>query len=394
MKNFYPYTFFLDYFGKNHEQFVDQLIEKISQVPNDAAVILWADEWITPDRVMYIIDKVGNRRKRVHWLFNDSYYPQYVKTLFNSTGIDIYWLEMGLLVLDFELSIFKTSILNSSWNPNAEKFLFLTGKPNRVNRIRLLHKFYSQGLLEKSIWSFFMDDLMFKQCRELLPELSDHNYQAFVTKNINNPDDAQILYNTAGTCHYDGYPFDANMYSNVAFRVISETRIGGQPINTEKTWVTIANKLPFMISGYRGNLELLRQQGFRTFENYLAVKNYDWIDDDESRLNAIVSNTEYLLKHIKSQEIEIAQDIEYNYKLLMEKIFKTRQIFKEIYDKLGPVPFDIFRILPIPMQRAQWVNFYYEVKDASWPDCWSPRDFHQLPNYIKTELIEVHGYVP
>lgn len=394
MKNFYPHTFFLDYFGKDHSSFVDQLVEKISQVPNDAAIILWADEWVTPDRVMYTIDKVGNHRQRVHWLFNDSYYPQHVKTLFNSTGIDIYWLEMGLLVLDFELSIFKTSVLNSSWNPNAEKFLFLTGKPNRVNRIRLLHKFYSQGLLEKSVWSFFMDDLLFKECRGLLPELSDYDYQEFVTKNINNPDDANVIYNSAGNCHYDGYPFDASMYSKVAFRVISETRIGGQPINTEKTWVTIANKLPFMISGYRGNLELLRQQGFRTFENYLAVKNYDWIDDDESRLNAIVVNTEHWLKNIKSQKNEIAQDIEYNHTLLLEKIHKTRKIFNEIYCKLGPVPFDIFRILPIPLQRANWINFYYGVKDSTWPNCWSHRDFYQLPKHIKDELTQIYGYVP
>jgi hypothetical protein len=392
LNNFYPYSFFLDYLGDDLVGFVDEVVEKISCVPDGAPIILWMYEWIQPNRVLYTIDKIGNQRGQIYWLINDYYYPPETKKLFESTGINIHWLQFDLLMLDFELSIFKTSTLNSNWNPDADKFLFLTGKPDRINRIRLLHKFYQQGLLEKSTWSFFIDNNLINKCRSLLPELSDDEYQLFLSQVTRNPDEINILYNSAGSCHYDGYPFDSVMYSQSCFRVISETMMGGQPINTEKTWVTLANRTPFMIIGYRGILDKLKQQGYRTFEHYLPVQDYDWIEDDNARLDAVVENTRYWLKNIKSHQKEISQDVEYNYQLLMSKMSQTRQVFTEIYKKLGDTSFEIFRIISMPMQRSEWISFYYGVKDPSWPDCWSPNDVRRLPTHIIKELTEVYAY--
>lgn len=43
---------------------------------------------------------------------------------------------------------------------------------------------------------------------------------------------------------------------------------------------------------------------------------------------------------------------------------------------------------------TQWLNFYDQIKDPSWPECHSAKDFRLLPEHIQKECITVHGYVP
>jgi hypothetical protein len=44
--------------------------------------------------------------------------------------------------------------------------------------------------------------------------------------------------------------------------------------------------------------------------------------------------------------------------------------------------------------QTQWINFYEQVKDTSWPDCYSEDEFHNLPSHIQQECIVAHGYCP
>ena len=43
---------------------------------------------------------------------------------------------------------------------------------------------------------------------------------------------------------------------------------------------------------------------------------------------------------------------------------------------------------------STWQEFYYEIKDPSWPACDSESDFMSLPKKIRDECIEVFGYAP
>ena len=43
---------------------------------------------------------------------------------------------------------------------------------------------------------------------------------------------------------------------------------------------------------------------------------------------------------------------------------------------------------------STWQEFYYEIKDSSWPACDSESDFMSLPQHIRTECIDVFGYAP
>ena len=41
-----------------------------------------------------------------------------------------------------------------------------------------------------------------------------------------------------------------------------------------------------------------------------------------------------------------------------------------------------------------WQEFYNSIRDPSWPDCNNEKDFDLLPDAIKKECQEVHGYTP
>ena len=43
---------------------------------------------------------------------------------------------------------------------------------------------------------------------------------------------------------------------------------------------------------------------------------------------------------------------------------------------------------------STWVEFYNEIKDASWPECDNEGQFDSLPDHIQQECINVFGYTP
>lgn len=391
LNNFYPHVININFHDMDRTKFIGYIKTQLLTTPDDKTILLMAYEWQSVDDLVEMMKNINGNKKMI-WLLNESFYSDDQKKTLISTNADVRFIEFDLLVLDFELNLFKTSSLNQNWNPDCKRFLFLTGKPNRSNRIRLLYKFYKSGLLDQCTWSFFIDQNLKQQCRKFMLDLDDNEYDSFLSKVAHNPDGVDILWGSGGSCHYDGYPFNKELYSNCSFRVISETQMMEAPIISEKTWVTIANRLPFILSGYRNNLELLQRQGFRTFERYLKITYYDDIDDEEQRLNSVVENTEFWLANIEKNRDEIQEDIDYNYHLLSQKILETRQNFLEIYDALDDARYEIFRIIPIPIQKCQWINFYYGIKDPSWPDCWSPAGFSTLPEYIQQEMIDIYGY--
>jgi hypothetical protein len=392
LSNYYPYTFNFDFFDQNQNS-ESLLIEQMNSTPSGSIIICYCYEWLETTSVCRFISNVKkNIDRTIIWILTDSFYTKDEKQQIHSIEQNINFIEFDLLLLHFELDLYKTSMLNDSWNPTTGKFLFLTGKPDRLNRIRLLHKFYEKKLLKSCIWSFFCDDTLEKRCHQYLPELTEHQYKEFIAAVRSNPDDIDVKYQSAGTCHYDGYPFDTSLFSDSSFRVIAETMMMNKPIISEKTWITIANRLPFIIAGYANTSDILKKEGFRTFEEYLPIKNYDSIIEDEERLDSIVLNTEHWLENLQLYKDDIKKDIEFNYQLLSKKIEESAKKFDKIYARLEKSGFEKFRILPMPIQRSRWINFYYGIKDRAWPDCWSEKDFQNLPKHVQKEIIEVFGF--
>ena len=71
------------------------------------------------------------------------------------------------------------------------------------------------------------------------------------------------------------------------------------------------NKLPFIISGDVGSCRWLERNGYKTFQKYLPVANYDDIVDPHERLNAVINNSKYWLGSMQDKE-HIKQDVEHN----------------------------------------------------------------------------------
>jgi hypothetical protein len=211
---------------------------------------------------------------------------------------------------------FKTNqMVNSHWNDIPYRALMFIGKiDNKENRLPLLAKFYEQNLLDYVDWSLYFNDSIKQIAREMVPQFNDDEYENFMLVSDKKLDKVDyVLYNNTST--YSGFPYDQKLYESRCVSVIPETNF---PSNnkiwiTEKTFRTITNKHPFVMASVTGSLAYLRSIGFKTFEEYMLIKDYDIISDSKDRIDAIVQNTKYFIGNKHKYITEINADVEHNF---------------------------------------------------------------------------------
>ena len=115
-----------------------------------------------------------------------------------------------------------------------------------------------------------------------------------------------------------------NFLNKASFNIVSETVFNFPfPYFSEKTIQSLLSKRPFIMIGPRGNLQYLRNRGFKTFHSIIN-ESYDDIQDPNKRLEAIMQLVLDLNK--KSQQelndmVYVIKDILiHNYSLMLEKI--------------------------------------------------------------------------
>lgn len=285
----------------------------------------------------------------------------------------------------------------NKWSPDPDKFLCLTGKPDRNNRIRLLYKLKQAKLLDHAVWSFFMPKEAYNDARQLIPELSDCEFSSFVEETLSNPDKIW-LHDTTNSLHYSGIPFDHNMYLNSKFQVVSETLFDTirfeSPCISEKTWLPILNHRPFIMVAEPGHLTELKRMGFRTFDQYLPISNYDEIEDSEQRLDAVVINIKFWLKNIDQYADEILNDVNLNFQKFKELAQQTQDIIQGLINNYSlDCDIDDVVVFHDPYTTIRWQTFYNNIRDSSWPDCKYEENFHLLPTHVQQECIEIYGYL-
>ena len=259
------------------------------------------------------------------------------------------------MFLDFNLRLLINSYpdLNvlPKFNSENTKFLFLTGMPNRPNRIGLLSKYYDKDLLDTAEWSFFGPWTPMDQswCREYLKHYSDEHYNTFLIKcersfdnryetckpfygSYTSTEDAPLWHDVVNI-DWVQLPshIDSKVYSDTLFSVISEgPNFWSEDWSfiTEKTWRTFLHRHPFIFAGHPDQFRYIKKLGFKTFEEYLLIKDYAYIEDENERLDAVVKNTEYLLKNIKNNLDAIEKDVEYNYQMYFNHVNNQDKIFK------------------------------------------------------------------
>ena len=305
-------------FPNSVDQYLQELVILIKQRQAQVAVLLLATDYFTiPDKkdaLNYMLDHVRAMGVISILVLNTDVKYQ------DLSGIKadcVEFVNFHLWRCYNEIFNKKTSRVNASWNSKADQFLFLTGKPDREHRVRLLWKFEQAALLDKCCWSFWSVPGQHSDLAKLLPEISSPDLESKLQSWQRNPDKINIQrYGT--TSHYCGIPYDVGLFSNSRFRVISESifddTIPMLPyvhFITEKTYITLFNKVPWIMAAQPGILHCLQSRGYETFDEHL-VEPYDSVLDREQRLDSIVRNTQQWAKEIPDSDL-VMQKIEHNY---------------------------------------------------------------------------------
>ena len=305
----------------------------------------------------------------------------FVVDIENSTCIDFFLLR----------SIYYTSqhgqLLNHKWHSDNKKFLFLMGKSTKPHRIGLLYRFYKQGMLDDNcaIWSFY-DQLSVDECKKYVPkDATFEDIRTLVNDYRRLPDQAVPINN-----HYQGFPFDPQLYKNTNLSVVSETMCREETLsNTEKIYRAILNHHPFVIAGPPGHTQYLQDMGFETFDQYFSVPTYGAIVNLNSRLDAIVEN----VKSFDPNTNEIDQIHSLTQKNF-QKVYELADHYTNTINKMFAgynitVNWSDFLFQECNPYYLTWQFYYQTIKDPLWPLCDSIEDCVNLPEQIQEELRTV-----
>lgn len=226
------------------------------------------------------------------------------------------------------------------WNSSATKFLFLGGVPNRVNRIGLLNKFRLAGMLNNAEWTFFKPWTEEQEdwCRSYT---CDYDKLLSLCRSVDSVYESSKHYGTDPADNEwtkDIGWLDPKIYNNTVLSIISEGTSQSDLSSkylTEKTYRVFAQQHPFLHASNPEMFDYIKELGFKTFEEYMLIKDYAYLPKEEDRLNAIVLNTKYFLENYKSNQAKIKQDVEHNYNLFFTLALENSKILDTIRIKFG-----------------------------------------------------------
>lgn len=392
-----PNIFIIDFecfFGVSDE-IKEQRLQHILLSTKDTDIIIGHSRYDNLDPTVWApwVTKVIGLRSNI-FLILDNVYKQRI-----NFDCPILWIDFYVMRVNYELSFLKSSKQNKHWNPDANKFLFLTGKPYKLNRAYLLYRILQSNLKNHCTWSFFLDNKVRESTRQIVG-VAEEEFERFVDLALQTPDGV-TPWSADKHYHYGGIPYDHTMYKMHSFRLISESQFediypwkGGPAQHTEKTWLTIANNHPFIMADSCGSLDILKSKGFDTFEHCLP-NPYDTVQDPYQRIDAILENVAYWLTSITNHKKAIRKGIATNAKVFSSLIIKNENNFEKFFAKLGLTLADFYScgFFSDPVDKP-WIYFYNNIKDPSWPQCYRKQDFYKLPDYIQKECINVFQYRP
>lgn len=118
----------------------------------------------------------------------------------------------------------------------------------------------------------------------------------------------------------NGYWNVPSCFKDSLFSVVTETHVHHDFI-TEKTWLPIYHKRPFVVIGNRRIHQKLKELGFELFEEYFDYEAFEDIGSMSVKLPIIVDQLKNLQHLNFSKERKRIQDkLEYNHDLLVTKV--------------------------------------------------------------------------
>jgi hypothetical protein len=242
----------------------------------------------------------------------------------------------------------QIEVFHSTEPHRRKKILCLNMQP-RAHRLVTVSEIVNRGLRDNTYLSFV------KPQEDILSNLYEidvffPNLKEKVTQGINSIAD-QFPINLTLNSNIDNMHIlnesDLALYKNSLFSLVNETLfhhnvdyvsefspIGGlndipgrihcfpSTFHTEKTWKTIRAKHPFIITSVPNTLNGLHELGYKTFHPYID-ESYDTINDDETRLMAIMDEVERLCNMTDDETRKWLANVQpickFNYDLLRTK---------------------------------------------------------------------------
>ncbi len=235
------------------------------------------------------------------------------------------------------------------WNNESSRFLFLGGVPSRPNRSGLLNKYRRSDMLDRCLWTFFKPwtDQQDSWCKEYLRD--DYIPTMELEQSVDS-----VYYSSR---HYGTEPssnewtkntawIDPSIFQQTVLSIVSEG-IDGSDISsrylTEKTYRVFVQRHPFLHASNAEMFDHMKSLDFKTFEDYMLIKDYAYLESEEDRLNAIVENTKYFLSNHHLYNEKIQQDIEYNYNRFFELAETNAKILETLVNDYQITQEDIDR---------------------------------------------------
>lgn len=197
-----------------------------------------------------------------------------------------------------------------------KKFLSFNRMP-RYHRMKLIDFLFEHNLIDKGFVSFG-NDFNYENSAKLYIE----NYKDEFTHIYKNESILPLNLNATNERNNPAelYPEDAVYFDNSYFSIVTETQFYSKNSHvynsyeepnifpSEKIYKPLALMHPFILVGRPKFLEALRSHGYKTFHPFID-ETYDTIEDDEVRLNMILSEVTRLCNLSDDQYIEWMQQI-------------------------------------------------------------------------------------
>jgi hypothetical protein len=203
--------------------------------------------------------------------------------------------------------------------------LVLRGAP-REHRLKWLklfqdrstdHKVLSDGIQTELSTDFRTTNLGYEQYFNKL------NCEKFQNYNM-----LPSFYDEADTINLDFLPH-RKLFQDCLVNIILETTVYNttSPFFTEKTYKALINARPFVILGDTNSLLKLRQEGFKTFDNF-CDESYDLERDLDKRIEKTVTSTIQLIDACRQYPKEIDKICQYNQQLFFNRHRLERKLAK------------------------------------------------------------------
>ena len=277
----------------------------------------------------------------------------------------------------------RTTHRNARWNADNNQMLLLTGAINKPQRCRLLYLMHEAGVLQQSIYSCFYKDQWRELIKDMVPEVEPEWFDTI----SQSPDVPQTEKFNTETSRFQwgspqsGFPGQyASMAEQCSFAVVSESDFNDyEPLHikwradyealrgddwscttyeqflhkiktefpdvhryyqydfkrawrSEKIYMPIANRLPFIVAGDRGFCKHLQELGYVTFDEYLP-EPYDNLKG-EHRLKAVVNCAAGWLDHIP----DMTDAVEHNYQTFIKRQQQDHAFQMQTCERFGLEP--------------------------------------------------------